>query len=153
MVKVMFVCHGNICRSPMAEFVLKDMVANMGLTDNFLINSSATSTEEIGNDIHYGTKNKLRQMGIPFTRRAARKFTVEDYKNYDYILLMDENNVRNLFRIIGADVDKKVAKLGDYSGGGNIADPWYTGNFDDTYRDVEMGCKAFLDYLKDRKVI
>ena len=166
MVKVMFVCLGNICRSPMAEFVFKDLVSKNGLTDMFLISSSATSSEEVGNDIHYGTKQKLREQGIPFTRRAARKFTTQDYNEYDYILVMENANIRGLLRIIGEDGEQKITRLKDYADGGDIADPWYTGNFDDTYRDVLSGCTAFfksaelkpgvaefLKYLKDRAVI
>ena len=153
MVKVMFVCLGNICRSPMAEFVFKDIVDKEGLKDKFLICSTGTSREEEGNDIHYGTKNKLRQMGVPFTRRAARKFTKEDYNEYDYILVMEQANIRGLYRIIGEDNLGKISKLKDYAGGGDIADPWYTGNFDDTYRDVLAGCTAFLSFLKDRSVV
>ncbi len=147
MIKIMFVCHGNICRSPMAEFVMKDIVAKNGLQDNFQIASSATSYEEIGNDIHYGTKAKLREKNIPFERRAATRFTTDDYANYDYIILMDDNNIRNLQRIIGADTDKKVYKLMDFSTGGNVADPWYTRDFDTTYKDILGGCTALLDYL------
>ena len=153
MVKVMFVCLGNICRSPMAEFVFKDLVQKEDFADKFIINSSATSSEEVGNDIHYGTKNKLREMGVPFTRRAARQITRQDYNSYDYILIMEEYNKRGLYKIIGEDSENKVSCLGEYSGTGDIADPWYSGNFDATYRDVLAGCKAFLKFLKDRAVI
>ena len=92
-------------------------------------------------------------MGVPFTRRAARKFTKEDYNEYDYILVMEQANIRGLYRIIGEDNLGKISKLKDYAGGGDIADPWYTGNFDDTYRDVLAGCTAFLRFLKDRSVV
>ena len=149
MIKVMFVCHGNICRSPMAEFVLKDMVAKKGIADNFSITSTATSREEIGNGIHYGTRAKLNEMGVPFTEHRATQITPSDYKNYDYILVMDRNNLRNLNRIIGEDTDKKVYRLLDFADGGDIADPWYTGNFDDTYRDIVKGCEAFLKHLRE----
>ena len=149
MIKVMFVCHGNICRSPMAEFVLKDMVAKKGIADNFSITSTATSREEIGNGIHYGTRAKLNEMGVPFTEHRATQITLSDYKNYDYILVMDRNNLRNLNRIIGEDTDKKVYRLLDFADGGDIADPWYTGNFDDTYRDIVKGCEAFLRHLRE----
>ena len=145
----MFVCHGNICRSPMAEFVLKDMVAKKGIADNFSITSTATSREEIGNGIHYGTRAKLNEMGVPFTEHRATQITLNDYKKYDYILVMDRNNLRNLNRIIGEDTDKKVYRLLDFADGGDIADPWYTGNFDDTYRDIVKGCEAFLKHLRE----
>ncbi len=124
-----------------------------GLSDKFEIASAATSNEEAGNDIHYGTKQKLREMGISFTRRVVTKFTVADYNYYDYILVMERSNVRGLLRIIGKDSENKFIRLKDYSDGGDIADPWYTGNFDDTYRDVLAGCTAFLKHLKDRAVI
>ncbi len=153
MIKVMFVCLGNICRSPMAEFVFKDLVNKNGLADKFEIASSATSNQESGNDIHYGAKRKMREQGISFTYHAATKFTAADYDYYDYIIVMELSNVRGLLRIIGEDNKNKITRLKDYSGGGDIADPWYTGNFDDTYRDITAGCSAFLEYLKDRAVI
>ncbi len=153
MIKIMFVCLGNICRSPMAEFVFKYLLNKNGLSDRFEIASSGTSSEEAGNDIHYGTKNKLREMGIPFFHHAATKFTAHDYEKYDYILVMEQSNIRGLLRIIGEDKQNKITRLKDYADGGDIADPWYTGNFDDTYRDVMSGCNAFLKFLKDRSVI
>ena len=146
MIKIMFVCHGNICRSPMAEFVLKDMVKKLGIADEFYICSSATSREEIGNPVHPGTKKKLKEYGILADGKYAVQFTKRDYETYDYILLMDSYNVRNLNRIIGSDSLGKVKKLLDFAGGGDIADPWYTGNFDDTYRDVAAGCKGLLKH-------
>ena len=130
MINIMFVCHGNICRSPMAEFILKDMVAKRKISHNFHIESSATSREEIGNDIHYGTKNKLKKVGVPFTPRKATQITKSDYDKYDFILCMDNNNIRNLSRIIPNDKDNKIKLLLDFSDNPrNIADPWYTGNF------------------------
>lgn len=143
MIKIMFVCHGNICRSPMAEFVMKELVKESSL--DFYIASSATSREEIGNDVHYGTKRKLREVGIPFGPREAIQLTAKDYKNYDYIIGMDTMNIRNILRIIGSDPQEKVYKLLDFCGGGDVADPWYTGDFDVTYRDVVRGCKALLE--------
>ena len=110
MTKILFICHGNICRSTMAEFYMKHIVNEAGLSDSIYVESAATSREEIGNDIHYGTKQKLDEMGIPYTRRKARQVTVEDYHNFDYLIIMDENNGRNLKRIIGDDVDSKVYK-------------------------------------------
>ena len=148
--KILFVCHGNICRSPMAEFVLKDMVKKRGIEDQFVIESAATSREEIGNDTHPGTKRKMKQMGIPTWRRAARQMTKKDYEYYDYILAMERYNLRNIDRIIGRDTEGKVHLLLDYTNRpGDIADPWYTGNFDETYEDVVEGLEGFMEYLKE----
>lgn len=146
MTKILFICHGNICRSPMAEFVMKHLVSQFGLTSEIHIASAATSTEEIGNDIHRGTRQKLTQMKIPFSRRQARQVTKADYKEYDYMIVMDGNNIRNLRRIIGEDRENKVCKLLDFTDrkGEDIADPWYTGNFDETYEDVLEGCQGLL---------
>lgn len=151
MKKILMICHGNICRSPMAEFVFKDMVRKQHLEDKFIIESAATSREEIGNDVHHGTKRKLAEVGVPVERRKARQVTKEDYKNYDYLLLMDEWNHRNLMRIIESDTNNKVHGLLDFSKNPrDIADPWYTGNFDITYDDVVEGCETFLAYLKEK---
>lgn len=153
MINIMFVCHGNICRSPMAEFVLKDMVAKRKISHNFHIESSATSKEEIGNDIHYGTKNKLKKVGVPFTPRRATQITKSDYDKYDFILCMDNNNIRNLSRIIPNDKDDKIKLLLDFSNNPrNIADPWYTGNFEDTYNDIIEGCEALLNYIEKNNI-
>lgn len=146
MIKIMFVCHGNICRSPMAEFIMKDLVKDS--SRDFYISSSATSREEIGNDIHYGTKRKLTQMGIPYTRREATQLTRADYDKYDYIIGMDSMNIKNIFRIIGSDPQNKVMKLLNLTDGKDVADPWYTGNFDVTYDDILKGCKALLNKIK-----
>ena len=154
MIKVMFVCLGNICRSPMAEFVLKDMVKKQGLEKEFYIKSSATSSEEIGNDIHYGTRDKLIQNGISFTKRKAVKLRAEDYKKYDYIIGMEKSNVINIKRIAGEDVDDKIYRLLDFSDTPrDIADPWYTGNFENTFNDIVEGCNGFLKCLKDKNII
>ena len=147
MIKINFVCHGNICRSPMAEFVFKDMVKKAGIAEHFEICSSATSTEEIGNGVHYGTRRKLAEVGISAEGKRAVQFKNADYSRFDYIVVMDSNNMRNLMRIIGKDADSKVHKLLDFALGGDIADPWYTGNFDLTYDDVVMGCKGLLDFI------
>ncbi len=148
MIKILFVCHGNICRSTMAEFVFRDMISRAGQSKEFYIESAATSREEIGNDTHPGTKAKLRENGIPFERRSARQMVKQDYKEFDYIIGMDDANVRNIMRICGGDPEHKIAKLLDYAGmDRSIADPWYTGNFDETYDDVVQGCEALLEEL------
>ena len=160
MIKIMFVCHGNICRSTMAEFVMKDLVRQAGREDEFLINSSATSREEIGNDIHYGTRQKLREMRVPFERRAAVQLTEADCREYDYVIGMDYANIRNILRIGGEYAENKTHLLlefapASYKGGissmygstKEIDDPWYTGNFDQTYNDVLAGCIGLLSKL------
>ena len=150
MIKILFICHGNICRSTMAEMVFKDMVRKEHLEDLFLIDSMATSREELGNPVHPGTRRKLAQVGIPCSDHRATQITKKDYDRFDYLIVMDHNNIRNLMRIIGEDPERKVSMLLDYAGreGESIADPWYTGNFDLTYDDVYAGCKGLLDYLK-----
>ena len=153
MIKVMFVCLGNICRSPMAEFVFKDMVKKQGLEKEFFIKSSATSSEEIGNDIHFGTKDKLIQKGIPFEKRKATKLKSEDYKKYDYIIGMEESNIKNIRNIVGEDKENKIYRLLDFSNNPrDIADPWYTDNFETTYNDIVEGCTNFLLYLKEQEM-
>lgn len=150
-IKINFVCHGNICRSPMAEFVFKDMVKKAGIAEHFEVCSSATSTEEIGNGVHYGTRRKLAEVGISADGKRAVQFSKADYAHYDYIVVMDSNNMRNLLRIIGHDRESKVYKLLDFADGGDIADPWYTDNFDLTYDDVLRGCKGLLDFIMHNK--
>ncbi len=148
MIKVLFICHGNICRSPMAEFVFKDMVRKRGIEDQFIIASAATSTEEIGNDIHRGTRGILRIHNIPYSSREARQMTKKDYEEYDYIVGMDTMNIRNMNRMFNNDPDGKIYKLLAFTGSGrDVADPWYTGNFDVTYDDVVEGCTALLAQL------
>ena len=150
MIKIMFVCHGNICRSPMAEFVFLDMIKKRGLADKITAMSSATSTEEIGNDIHRGTKAILTKYGIPFSRREAVQLTRADYGRYDLFVGMDSYNIRNMLRIFGADPDGKVVKLLELTDrGGDVADPWYTGNFEATYRDVCEGCSALIEKINN----
>lgn len=148
MIKVMFVCLGNICRSPMAEFVLKDLVRKKGLEDKFYIESSATSFEEVGNDVHYGTVRKLTSLGILIEHRSARRITKEDYLNFDYIIGMEERNIQNIIRIVGDDKDCKICRLLDFTNNPrDISDPYYTGNFDRTYEDILEGCEAFLEKI------
>ena len=148
MIKIMFVCLGNICRSPMAEFVLKELVRRKNLEEKFVIESSATSLEEIGNDVHYGTVRKLNSVGIPVEHRKARKLTKEDYDKFDYIIGMEESNIKNIIKIIGEDKKGKVFKLLDFSENPrDIANPWYTGNFDKTYNDILEGCQALLNKI------
>ena len=150
MIKVLFVCHGNICRSTMAQSVFAHMVRQKGLEDVFEIDSAATSREEIGNTPHYGTVRKLQQIGIPVVPHRARQMTKMDYEYYDYLIGMDSANIRNMNRIVGNDADGKIYKLPSFARKANdIADPWYTGNFDETYRDVVEGCEAFLKYLME----
>ena len=145
---ILFICHGNICRSPMAEFVLKHLVKQRGVEDDFYIASAATSYEEIGNDIHRGTRRKLKEEGIPFEKRAAVRVTKQDYDDYDYLIVMDGYNVSNLSRIVGGDKEGKIKMLLEFAGERrDIADPWYTGDFDKTYDDVLRGCEGLLRFL------
>ena len=149
-IKVLFICHGNICRSTLSESVLTHMVKALSLEHQFMIDSAATSTEEIGNPPHRGTVNKLREVGIPLVPHRARQITLRDYENFDYIIGMDTANIRNLNRMLNGDPEGKVYKLLAFAGSGrDIADPWYTGNFDVTYEDVVEGCEGFLSYLKE----
>ncbi len=145
MTRILFICHGNICRSPMAEFVLKDMVHKRGLSARFVIDSAATSTEEIGNGVHHGTRRKLGEMGVPCGDHRAVQMRRSDYGKYDYLIGMDAWNIRNMRRILGEDPEKKVYRLLDFAEHPrDIEDPWYTGNFDVTYEDIVEGCQAFL---------
>ena len=148
MIKILFVCHGNICRSTMAEYVMKHLVKEAGMEGEFLIDSAATSTEEIGNGVHYGTRRKLAQMGVPCGDHRARQVTWADYRTFDLLIGMDEANLRNLRRMLNNDPDGKISLLLDYTNRpGAIADPWYTGDFDETWRDVLEGCRGLLEQL------
>jgi len=149
MIKVLFVCHGNICRSTMAEFVFKAMITKAGLQDKFYIASAGTSTEELGNPVHPGTRKKLAEHGINCAGKYAVQITKADYDKYDYILGMDSQNIKNMNRIFDGNPDNKVKLLLEYTGeSGDIADPWYTGDFEATYRDVLRGCTALLENIK-----
>ena len=149
MIKVLFVCHGNICRSPMAEFLLKDLVNKYGMSDQFFIGSAATSTEELGNPVHPGTKRVLRSLGISCEGKYAKQIRKYDYNSYDYIIGMESVNVKNILKIVEGDPSGKVKRLLDYtSKPRDIDDPWYTGKFDETYDEIYEGCIAFLKYLR-----
>ncbi len=155
MIKILFVCHGNICRSPMAEFVMKDMVKRQGLAEQFYIASAATSTEEIGNPVHYGTRNKLAQVGISTAGKYAVRMERRDYQEYDYIVGMDRWNYKNILRISGnKDKDKKISLLLDYTDHPrDVADPWYTGDFEKTYEDIMAGCKGLLEHIQQKGLV
>lgn len=152
MIKVLFVCLGNICRSPMAEFVFKDIIMKNGLSNEFYADSAATSNEAVGDGIYYGTREILKEMKIPFEEHISRQMTKEDYEKFDYILCMEQKNIYNILRIIGKDEKHKVFRLLDFSEKPrDIMDPWYYGNFDSTYYDIEEGCAKFLEYIKREK--
>ena len=145
MIRVLFICHGNICRSPMAEFVLNETARKLGLGDKIHADSAATSTEEIGNPVHPGTRKKLQELGISCTGKTARQLTKADYSRYDLLIGMDEWNLRNIRRIAGGDPEGKISLLLDFTDTpGEVADPWYTGNFDDTLRDVQAGVRGIF---------
>ena len=147
--KILFVCHGNICRSPMAEFVMKHLVEEAGLSDRFEIASAATSTEEIGNPVYPPARRKLAEHGIGCEGKTARQMTFDDYLHYDCVIAMDHNNLRNLKRMFGEDTDHKISLLMDYTQRpGDVADPWYTGDFEATWRDVLEGCRGVLQTLE-----
>lgn len=149
MIKVLMVCHGNVCRSTMCQSMFQDMVNKKGLADSFYIDSAATSTEEIGNGPHYGTVGKLREVGIPLVPHRARQMTRADYQNFDYLIGMDSYNIKNMTRIAGGDPDGKIYLMLSFAGSTrSIADPWYTGNFDETYDDLVEGLDAFMKYLE-----
>ncbi len=146
MIKILFVCHGNICRSTMAESIMTHMVRERGIEDDFIIDSAATSREEIGNPPHHGTVRKLKEVGIPVVPHRARQMTPEDYRIFDLVIGMDSANIRNMARITGGDPDGKFYRMLEFAGSDrDVADPWYTGDFEATYRDLEKGITALLD--------
>ena len=151
MVKILFVCHGNICRSPMGEFILKDLAAKAGLADRFHIESAATSTEEIGNPVYPPARRKLAQHGIDCAGKTARQLTAADYGRFDLLLGMDRANIHNMTRICGGDPQGKIHLLMEYAGhpGREVADPWYTGDFDAAWDDVLAGCQGLLRKIEE----
>lgn len=158
MVRIMFVCHGNICRSPMAEFIMRKLVRDTGLQDEFYIESSATSTEEIwngkGNPVYPPAKAELKKHGISCEGKCAVQLKKSDYEKYDYFIGMDSANIRNMRRILGNDKDEKIYKLLSFAGRcDDVADPWYSGDFETTYRDINEGCEALLKYLTERELL
>lgn len=149
MKRILFVCHGNICRSPMAEFVMKKIVSDAGMAEQFEIASAATSTEEIGNPVYPPARRKLAEHGISCDGKTARQITRRDYEHYDYIVAMDINNLRNLQRMLGEDKLHKISLLLNYTDHPrDVADPWYTGNFEATWQDVNDGCKGLLKEIE-----
>ena len=151
MIKILFICHGNICRSPMAEFVMKDLVTKAGLESQFHIESAATSTEEIGNPVYPPARRKLAEHGISCQGKTARQLRNGDYEKYDLLIGMDKANLRNMYRICGGDFAEKMYLLMDYTDrpGTEVADPWYTGDFEATWRDVLEGCRKLLAQLTE----
>lgn len=147
--RILFVCLGNICRSPMAEMILKDMVRQRGLDGEFEIASCATSTEEIGNPVYPPARAELARRGVKCEHRAARQLTKADYEKYDLLIGMDENNIRNMKRMLGGDPQGKIRKMMEFAGSfADVADPWYTGGFDVTYRDIQKACEGLLKELQ-----
>lgn len=156
MIKILFICHGNICRSPMAEFVMKKLVREEGLEDLFYISSCATSREEIwngiGNPIYPPAQREMNKRGVPFdSSKRAVQLTAEDYGKYDYLIGMDGMNIRNIMRIIGSDPEKKVFRLMDFTEKkGDVADPWYSNRFDTAFNDIDEGCRCLLERIKSQ---
>lgn len=152
MVHVLFICHGNICRSPMAEFLFRDLLQKRGLCSLYSVSSAATSREEIGNPVYPAAKKKLTSLGIDCMGKRARQVTKEDYTTYDYLLVMENYNTKNLLKIIGDDPQKKVFRLLDFSAlPRDIADPWYTGDFNTTHKDIMEGLEGFLSHISSEK--
>ena len=153
MKKILFVCHGNICRSPMAEYIMKDLMKKAGLEDQFHIESAATSREEIGNPVYPPARRKLAEHGISCEGHAARQLTAQDYEEYDLLIGMEGANLKNMQRICGGDPAGKMHRLLDYADRpGDVADPWYTSNFEATWRDVSTGCQDLLASIQNKNV-
>ena len=151
MIKVLFVCHGNICRSTMAEFLLKDYVKKLGIENEFYIESAGTSNEEEGNPVYPGTIRILNSLGIDCSKKRARKITKDDYKKFDYLIGMDRYNIANMIRFFGSDKDNKISLLLDFTPTPrDVIDPWYYGNFDETYNDCMYGIKYFIDKIYNK---
>ena len=151
MIKILFVCHGNICRSPMAEFLMKDLVKKAGLSEAFYIASAATSTEEIGNPVYPPARRKLAEHGISCAGKSAVQLKKSDYSKYDCLLGAEARNVTNMLRILGGDPEGKVGRILDFSSRPrDIADPWYTGDFQRTWEDLTEGCQALLEHLRGK---
>ena len=152
MIKILFVCLGNICRSPMAEFIMKKLVENQGLDSQIYVESAGTSSEEIGNPVYYLAKSKLDEMGIDCSGKYARKFVSSDYDKFDYIIGMEEKNIRDILKVIKQDNMNKVSRLLDFTDiAKDIDDPWYTRDFDKTYEEINKGCTALLKYIVQKK--
>ncbi|MBP3452969.1 MAG: low molecular weight phosphotyrosine protein phosphatase [Clostridia bacterium] len=150
MKKILFICHGNICRSPMAEMIMKHLVRERGLEGQFSIASAATSTEEIGNPVYPPARAELARQGIPVEKRGARQLTRRDYADYDLLIGMDNANIRNMHRMLGGDPEGKIHRLMDFTDRpGEVSDPWYSDRFDIAYRDIREGCEKLLAYIKD----
>lgn len=152
MVRILFVCHGNICRSPMAEFIMKDLVEQAGRSAEFSIASAATSREELGNEVYFPAKKKLREHGISCEGKTARQMTRQDYRDYDLLIGMDRRNLENMRRISGGDPEQKLHLLMKFAGKhSEVADPWYTGDFEATWQDVLEGCQGLLRFCMNQK--
>lgn len=151
MIKILFVCHGNICRSPMAEMIFKDLVEKAGASDRFEIASAATSTEELGNPVYPQARSELARHGIRCERRTARQVVMRDYDHYNLLIGMDSANIRNMTRMLGGDPDGRIHRLMEYAGRpGDVADPWYSGRFDVAFEDIHAGCEGLLNYLMEK---
>ncbi len=154
MIRVLFVCHGNICRSAMAKYMMRKFAADEGLQDKIYIDSAATSTEEIGEPVYPPARRKLSEHGISCSGHSARQITADDYDKFDLIILMDYNNMRNIKHIIREDPDNKISMMMDYTDRpGEVADPWYTGDFDATWKDLDEGCHGLLKYICDSQAM